>query len=310
MNRPITSPCSAVLTSSPTITLIPSALAARLERARDLVVVGDRDRAEAAGPRLGQQHLDRRRAVVGVVGVHVQVDVDQRRVARARVRSAGVAARVVAAGDEPVVDLLELVGHARPAKLRAQRLGAVRAAARAARGSVDQRASGGRPASATSPGSNSKPVLALGRAAPRRPAAARRPAPTPAAERAHEHARRRPRRPRRRARRTSAPASASASRARSASTNRTRSRSARPSVAGAASGRGDQTVARQSASGGQRPQRAQEQSAAPPRSSSAMSTSSHGRRCAPALGDRVGARERSPGSRRGSSAAAGRAWRW
>ena len=52
-------------------------LRARVERAGDLVVVGDRDRAEAdvAGGR--EQHVDRRRAVVGVVGVHVQVDLDQ-----------------------------------------------------------------------------------------------------------------------------------------------------------------------------------------------------------------------------------------
>ena len=49
MNRPITSPWSAVLTSSPTITLTPysAAFAARVVGAGDLVVVGDRDRAEA-----------------------------------------------------------------------------------------------------------------------------------------------------------------------------------------------------------------------------------------------------------------------
>ncbi len=40
-------------------------------------MVGDRDRAQAADPGLGQQHLDRRRAVGRVIGVHVQVDVDQ-----------------------------------------------------------------------------------------------------------------------------------------------------------------------------------------------------------------------------------------
>ena len=43
-----------------------------------------------------------------------------------------------------------------------------------------------------------------------------------------------------------------------ASTNRTRSRSVRPSVAGAASGREDQTVARHWESAGQQPQRTQE----------------------------------------------------
>ena len=45
MKRPITSPWSAVFTSSATITLIPFGALARLERARDLVVVGDGDRA-------------------------------------------------------------------------------------------------------------------------------------------------------------------------------------------------------------------------------------------------------------------------
>ena len=85
-------------------------------------MVGDRDRAETAGPRLGEQHLDRRGAVVGVIGVHVQVDVDQRpRGELAPER--GLAAAVVAARDEPVVDLLELVGHPRPAERRPQRLG-------------------------------------------------------------------------------------------------------------------------------------------------------------------------------------------
>ena len=64
-----------------------------LERAGDLVVVGDRDRAEALVARGGQQHLDRRRAVVGVVGVHVQVDVDQRAGAAGARATVGVAAR-------------------------------------------------------------------------------------------------------------------------------------------------------------------------------------------------------------------------
>jgi len=59
----------------------PFGLSASRVGARDLVVVGDRDRAQAASPRLGQQHLDRRRAVVGVVGVHVHVDVDHAAIA-------------------------------------------------------------------------------------------------------------------------------------------------------------------------------------------------------------------------------------
>ena len=51
---------------------------ARLQRAGDLVVVGDRDRPEAAVAGGLEQHLDRGRAVARVVGVHVQVDLDQR----------------------------------------------------------------------------------------------------------------------------------------------------------------------------------------------------------------------------------------
>ena len=75
----MTSPCDAVLTSSPTITFTPysAAFAGGLERAGDLVVVGDGDRAEPLAARGREQHLDRRRAVVRVVGVHVQVDVDE-----------------------------------------------------------------------------------------------------------------------------------------------------------------------------------------------------------------------------------------
>ena len=57
--------------------LDPVGALARLERARDLVVVGDRDRAEP-DPRGGvEQRVHRRGAVRRVVGVHVQVDVDE-----------------------------------------------------------------------------------------------------------------------------------------------------------------------------------------------------------------------------------------
>ena len=51
-------------------------LLARLERAGDLVVVGDGDRAEPALAGGREQHVDGRHAVVRVIGVHVQVDVD------------------------------------------------------------------------------------------------------------------------------------------------------------------------------------------------------------------------------------------
>ena len=91
MKRPITSPSCAVFTSSETITLMPSRALARLERARDLVVVGDRDRAQAAALCGVEQHVDRRRAVRRVVGVHVQVAVDEvaRRQSLARSRAVG-----------------------------------------------------------------------------------------------------------------------------------------------------------------------------------------------------------------------------
>src|SRR3954453_22729801 len=47
------------------------------ERARDLVVVGDRDRAQSPLLRGLKEHLDGRRAIGRVVRVHVEVDVDR-----------------------------------------------------------------------------------------------------------------------------------------------------------------------------------------------------------------------------------------
>ena len=70
-------------------------------------MVGDRDRAEAALARGREEHLDRRRAVRRVVGVHVQVDVDQRPL-RERSAQARVAGGTVAPGRELAVDRLEL----------------------------------------------------------------------------------------------------------------------------------------------------------------------------------------------------------
>ncbi len=67
------------MASSPTITFdaVLGGLLAGVQRAGDLVVVGDRDRAQADVARGRQQHVDGRRAVARVVGVHVQVDLDQ-----------------------------------------------------------------------------------------------------------------------------------------------------------------------------------------------------------------------------------------
>ncbi len=154
--RPITSPCSAVFTSSATITLIADLVGdlARRERARDLVVVGDRDRAEAALARRLEQRLDRGRAIGGVVGVHVQVDVDLAP-ARDSPPHLRVAPRVVAARGEPPVDRLEALGGDR--RERGDGLpGATGEPRRAGRGDSASRSSC--PASVSaSPGGNSRP---------------------------------------------------------------------------------------------------------------------------------------------------------
>ena len=77
MKRPITSPWSAVFTSSATITLMPSA-GARAPRARPRPRCGRSPRSRPARAALAvvEQHVDRGRAVGRVVGVHVEVDVD------------------------------------------------------------------------------------------------------------------------------------------------------------------------------------------------------------------------------------------
>ena len=84
-------------------------LGARVVRAGDLVVVGDRDRAQADVAGGGEQHVDRRRAVVGVVGVHVQVDLDQLALRDPRA-DLGLRVRVVAQRGQARVDRLDLVG--------------------------------------------------------------------------------------------------------------------------------------------------------------------------------------------------------
>ena len=91
---------------------------ARLERAGDLVVVGDRDRAEAALLRRLQQDLDGRRAVrasdrcacAGRSGCSSR--------SASRRADLGVARRVVAPRGQPPVDRLDLVGHLLPGRAR------------------------------------------------------------------------------------------------------------------------------------------------------------------------------------------------
>ena len=88
---------------------------AGLQRARDLVVVGDCDRAQPALLRGFEQPLDRRSAIVGVVGVHVEVDVDY--VAGRQPPADGAVARPVAASGDLAVERIELVRDARPLEL-------------------------------------------------------------------------------------------------------------------------------------------------------------------------------------------------
>ena len=77
MKSPITSPWSAVLTSSATITLIPSA-SSRASSAPEISLWSVTAIAPRPDPRGGvEQRVHRRRAVGRVVGVHVQVDVDE-----------------------------------------------------------------------------------------------------------------------------------------------------------------------------------------------------------------------------------------
>ncbi len=80
---------------------------AGLDRPGDLVVVGDRDRPQAAVAGRLEQHLDRRRAVGRVVGVHVEVDLDQRPPGDPPPRL-GVTGAVVAAAGQAAVDRLQL----------------------------------------------------------------------------------------------------------------------------------------------------------------------------------------------------------
>ena len=87
-----------------------------LERPRDLVVVRDRDRPEPGGLGRLEQHVHRRGAVVRVVGVHVEVDVDV--VARRKpLADRRLAVRRVAARSHAPVDLLEPFGRGAPLEL-------------------------------------------------------------------------------------------------------------------------------------------------------------------------------------------------
>ena len=86
-------------------------------------MVGHRDRAEAGVARAGEQDLDRRGAVARVVGVHVQVDVDQLPLGQARAHG-GLGVGVVAARRDLGVDRVEALRDAAPVVVVAVALGA------------------------------------------------------------------------------------------------------------------------------------------------------------------------------------------
>ncbi len=269
-------------------------------------MVGDRDRAQPARLGLGEQHLDRRGAVIRMVGVHVQVDVDQPAATRAARAAAGSPPDVAPARGQPVVHAPRAARRpastrtaraARPARSQPARAAAARrSAARAGRERVARRR-------ARTAARSRRPT-----AAPRRPAAARRRPRRPARERSHQ---------RPGAGRSPSEASTSTSAFASASTSPTVARSrrtrpgrgaAQPSVAGSVSGPRDQTVACQSRSGGQAPQRPQER----PQRRPLLVGDTRAARRGPDAGA-CGGVDVGPGQdhlvvARGSSAASGRGW--
>ena len=256
-----------------------------------------------------EQHVDRRRAVGRVVGVHVQVDVRSSLREPSRCRTAGRPSRVVAArGDlarrAPRTRRRRATSRA-PARARC----ASRAGARAAR-RRDTRRSSCAASVAASRGSNSSPRspsrerLLVDAAGATPPARRRRPSRAAAAA---APARCRPTPPPR----SSARARCWASEPSAGPAKRTRSRSApRQRDGGVGPGRATRPWRARAASGGsRRSARRNRRSAA--RSSSAEKTISTVSPPSAA----AGARTRSApgldhaGSRRGSSARPGRAWR-
>ena len=223
-------------------------LGARVERAGDLVVVGHRDRAEALLARGGEQHVDRRGAVVGVVGVHVQVDVDQ--LARRQPRAHLAVGRAAGAGGRPRPR--RAPRSARPRALQASS-GAVAATASrepAAQVVVGQqpRQLGGQRLDVA--GLEQQPELAVAQhlLVGRQPRGDRHGA---GAERAHEQRRERaPGRPRRRRRCRRRPAPAPRSPPRAVTTSTRSRRRLRSALVRAPTG--VKTVARQGTSSGSR----------------------------------------------------------
>ena len=79
-------------------------------------MLGHGDGTQSLGAGLGQQHLDRRGAVIGMVGVHVQIDVDQRPVCDQSCGGEVARPSVVSPGGERPVDPLDLVSCVREAQ--------------------------------------------------------------------------------------------------------------------------------------------------------------------------------------------------
>ena len=308
MNRPITSPCSAVLTSSPTITLSPSALA-RASSAPEIslwsvtaIAPSPRARASASSTSTGVAQ-----SYEWSVCMCRSTSISARSDSRAR-SAAGLRARSWRRAASSRVDVLELVRDPRPAELAAAcRAGALLAAAAAPR---PARAGGPR-ASRPRPARTSARARRR-RAPPRRPAGATQRRPRPSRARAPA-CRGSARCPRRRTRATSAVARTSSlgavtavderhpvaqpgGRASPAARSAVGTRRSRASRARAAAARSARRKVRSAA-----------------RSSVAIMTSS--RSAAPGLARRLRRPPpaRSRGTRRGSSAGAGcgspRSWR-
>ena len=247
--------------------------------------------------------VDRRRAVGRVVGVHVQVHVDE--VARRRAAAARPAGRSGSWRRAAIssVQLLELVGDPRPVELGRDRGDALRLKSRHAAPARRPGARAGRPASTASRGSNSRPQLAVAQRllvlTAGRDTTGTAP---PASARSTQLRRRRGAGRGRHGDRARAPGAGPRSRRPDRRSARARAARRDSDTAGAEPGSRDQIVARQSSVERQPPQRAQEQ---PQRRPLLLGGEDDLRAVPSSAPPGAGAGRRpagSPGSRRGSSA--------
>ena len=270
----------------------------RLQRARDLVVVGDRDRAQPLRDAVVDQRLRVGWRSRGSGGVHVQVDVDQRPLAHGR--GGPSTRRVVAARHQPRIDAPRARRPRGPAN-RALRSSRRARACVAQRGLARSRSAGGAAAACASPGSIANPYSpwpsssSSGRRDGDRQDAGRQrapsiPAPAAAPRKPHDHV---------------GPATAPGVGHLVGVRGSAAGAAHGASGAGGVSGRGDRTVARHSGSAGSA-RSARTTGAAAARSSPALNRS-RTVSCGAAPGVRPRHRAGSRGSRRGSSARLARA---